>query len=398
MRSIAIDPHERLLGTQDTITGFLLAGVGNIDLRRKSNFLVVDSSVLTRLLLGFDVPARGRELTSASPRAETSTKTIEETFKDFTNRDDIAVVMINQYVSSSSPPLPRFCPISVLVILLRCRRVADCGHDSPPRRPIQQGAPNVSFFLRPSSLRLGARPDGTPSSSLRSPSPPFSRSPARTGHTTPPRRGAHKYNDESSAEPPPAEFELTSCPHLAGFHPEACPEPPGRGEHGIEREAVGVVGKLGRLRLQWVAGRPVRTDASGLNATELKHRRTFLAFARLLSIVHCRCGWSFDSCGANHLMLVLQELDRQAACNPMQLLTTSFRASRFRLEAGTIYRRGPLLLTPQMKHKWRSGFVHASAGRFFSSCTADHARRRKPTDPLRCWVSRRITSLTRAPH
>lgn len=29
---------------QDTITGFLLAGVGNVDLRRKTNYLVVDSS------------------------------------------------------------------------------------------------------------------------------------------------------------------------------------------------------------------------------------------------------------------------------------------------------------------------------------------------------------------
>lgn len=29
---------------QDTIAGFLLAGVGDIDLRKKSNFLVVESS------------------------------------------------------------------------------------------------------------------------------------------------------------------------------------------------------------------------------------------------------------------------------------------------------------------------------------------------------------------
>ena len=29
---------------QDTVTGFLLAGVGNIDLRRKGNFLVVNES------------------------------------------------------------------------------------------------------------------------------------------------------------------------------------------------------------------------------------------------------------------------------------------------------------------------------------------------------------------
>lgn len=31
---------------QDTVTGFLLAGVGNVDLRRKSNFLVVTESKL----------------------------------------------------------------------------------------------------------------------------------------------------------------------------------------------------------------------------------------------------------------------------------------------------------------------------------------------------------------
>ena len=29
---------------QDTVTGFLLAGVGNVDARRKTNFLIVDSS------------------------------------------------------------------------------------------------------------------------------------------------------------------------------------------------------------------------------------------------------------------------------------------------------------------------------------------------------------------
>jgi hypothetical protein len=34
----------RAVPSQDTITGFLLAGVGNIDLRKKRNFLVVDSS------------------------------------------------------------------------------------------------------------------------------------------------------------------------------------------------------------------------------------------------------------------------------------------------------------------------------------------------------------------
>lgn len=35
---------EHVVDTQDTITGFLLAGVGNIDTRKKSNYLAVDSS------------------------------------------------------------------------------------------------------------------------------------------------------------------------------------------------------------------------------------------------------------------------------------------------------------------------------------------------------------------
>lgn len=32
---------------QDTVTGFLLAGVGNVDMRKKCNYLIVDSSTLS---------------------------------------------------------------------------------------------------------------------------------------------------------------------------------------------------------------------------------------------------------------------------------------------------------------------------------------------------------------
>ncbi|GAQ79877.1 Vacuolar H+-ATPase V1 sector subunit F [Klebsormidium nitens] len=63
-----------MIADEDTITGFLLAGVGNVDLRRKTNYLVVDS--------------------------KTTTKQIEDTFKDFTSRDDIAVVLISQYIAN----------------------------------------------------------------------------------------------------------------------------------------------------------------------------------------------------------------------------------------------------------------------------------------------------------
>ncbi|KAI8573413.1 hypothetical protein RHMOL_Rhmol01G0275600 [Rhododendron molle] len=58
----------------DTVTGFLLAGVGNVDLRRKTNYLIVDS--------------------------KTTVKQIEEAFKEFTTREDIAIVMISQYVAN----------------------------------------------------------------------------------------------------------------------------------------------------------------------------------------------------------------------------------------------------------------------------------------------------------
>ncbi|CAL5436822.1 unnamed protein product [Camellia sinensis] len=58
----------------DTVTGFLLAGVGNVDLRRKTNYLIVDS--------------------------KTTVKQIEDAFKEFTTREDIAIVMISQFVAN----------------------------------------------------------------------------------------------------------------------------------------------------------------------------------------------------------------------------------------------------------------------------------------------------------
>ncbi|WOK94860.1 V-type proton ATPase subunit F [Canna indica] len=63
-----------MIADEDTITGFLLAGVGNVDIRRKTNYLIVDS--------------------------KTTVKTIEDAFKEFTSREDIAVVLISQYVAN----------------------------------------------------------------------------------------------------------------------------------------------------------------------------------------------------------------------------------------------------------------------------------------------------------
>ncbi|KAL7751863.1 H(+)-transporting V1 sector ATPase subunit F [Sorochytrium milnesiophthora] len=61
------------LGWQDTVTGLLLAGVGHIDAKQKKNFLVVDN--------------------------KTTMGTIEETFRDFISRRDIAIILINQHIA-----------------------------------------------------------------------------------------------------------------------------------------------------------------------------------------------------------------------------------------------------------------------------------------------------------
>ncbi|KAG0535578.1 hypothetical protein BDA96_04G377900 [Sorghum bicolor] len=63
-----------IIADEDTVTGFLLAGVGNVDLRKKTNYLIVDN--------------------------KTTVKQIEDAFKEFTAREDIAIVLISQYVAN----------------------------------------------------------------------------------------------------------------------------------------------------------------------------------------------------------------------------------------------------------------------------------------------------------
>ncbi|KAL0289685.1 UNVERIFIED_CONTAM: V-type proton ATPase subunit F [Sesamum radiatum] len=74
-----------MIADEDTITGFLLAGVGNVDLRRKTNYLI------------------GTQVAAAyfkSSYLETTVKQIEDAFKEFTTREDIAIVLISQYVAN----------------------------------------------------------------------------------------------------------------------------------------------------------------------------------------------------------------------------------------------------------------------------------------------------------
>lgn len=67
-----------VIGDEDTATGFLLAGVGQ-NASSGSNYFVVDPK-------------------------ETPTQAIEDAFKRFTERDDIAIVLINQYIADRIRP------------------------------------------------------------------------------------------------------------------------------------------------------------------------------------------------------------------------------------------------------------------------------------------------------
>ncbi|XP_066851473.1 V-type proton ATPase subunit F [Anser cygnoides] len=62
-----------VVGDEDTVTGFLLGGVGELNKHRKANFLVVEK--------------------------ETSVAEIEETFRSFLCREDIGIILINQCIA-----------------------------------------------------------------------------------------------------------------------------------------------------------------------------------------------------------------------------------------------------------------------------------------------------------
>lgn len=62
-----------VIGDEDTCTGFLLGGIGELNKKREPNFLVVNKN--------------------------TSRHDIEEAFRGFLKRDDIAIILINQTIA-----------------------------------------------------------------------------------------------------------------------------------------------------------------------------------------------------------------------------------------------------------------------------------------------------------
>ncbi|KAG1787865.1 ATPase, V1 complex, subunit F [Suillus plorans] len=84
-----------VIGDEDSITGLLLAGVGHINEHQRKNFLVVDSSEVFGV---FYIISHSR----TSP--ETQISGIEAAFQEFTQRKDIAIVLINQHIAEKIRP------------------------------------------------------------------------------------------------------------------------------------------------------------------------------------------------------------------------------------------------------------------------------------------------------
>ncbi|OEH78498.1 vacuolar atp synthase subunit [Cyclospora cayetanensis] len=62
-----------VIGDEDTVAGFLMAGIGMRDGSGRTNFLVVDT--------------------------KTKRQDVERAFHDFTHRNDVGIVLINQHDS-----------------------------------------------------------------------------------------------------------------------------------------------------------------------------------------------------------------------------------------------------------------------------------------------------------
>ncbi|KAK4702937.1 V-type H+-transporting ATPase subunit F, partial [Phenoliferia sp. Uapishka_3] len=127
------------IGDEDTITGVLLAGTGNIDGKGKKNFTVVTS--------------------------KTPVSTIEAAFAEYTERPDMAVVLINQHV--------RPIPISYLSTRARTHLQLIC----PPCHPSTYQR-LLLFHRYRSQIRFAQQ-----WKSISKPSQQYSRFPARITHT-----------------------------------------------------------------------------------------------------------------------------------------------------------------------------------------------------------------------
>ncbi|THH18090.1 hypothetical protein EW146_g2831 [Bondarzewia mesenterica] len=89
-----------VIGDEDTVTGLLLAGIGHVSQHQKKNF-----SSLTPVSSRYLNPYNGHvpEIFSSITK-ETQVSTIESAFQEFTERKDVAILLINQHVAEKIRP------------------------------------------------------------------------------------------------------------------------------------------------------------------------------------------------------------------------------------------------------------------------------------------------------
>ena len=79
IRPIETGYYIAIIGDEDTVTGFLLTGIGQMEQDKTSNFLLV--------------------------RPKTTQEEIEKAFNNFIQRDDVAILLINQHIANEIRPL-----------------------------------------------------------------------------------------------------------------------------------------------------------------------------------------------------------------------------------------------------------------------------------------------------
>ena len=87
---------------QDTVTGFLLAGVGEASAGVPTNYMVVDQGAPQRRGSGCQPPiAAAPDPRARLVLAETSQEAIADKFKAFTTDNNISVILISQEIAST---------------------------------------------------------------------------------------------------------------------------------------------------------------------------------------------------------------------------------------------------------------------------------------------------------
>ncbi|EUD67247.1 ATP synthase (F/14-kDa) subunit [Plasmodium inui San Antonio 1] len=83
-----------IIGDEDSVVGFLLAGIGFRDGLGKKNFFIVNSKVSEYYLTtSFD------EIREDGNKEETNKTEIEEVFKEYTSKNDCGVLLMNQQIA-----------------------------------------------------------------------------------------------------------------------------------------------------------------------------------------------------------------------------------------------------------------------------------------------------------